>query len=310
MRLQEIKLLQVELSSKCNAWCPGCPRNNRGYGLRPGLDPQDLNPELLKEAILKLPNLARVQLCGRFGDPIMHKDLGELVEWIVGQGKEINIHTNGSLRTTKWWSDLGKLLKNHPHNIWFAIDGLSGVHEIYRQGTDFNKVIANSEAFVQAGGIATWQFIPFKHNEHQLSDCVKLANKIGFKHFEIIAGARNVYTAYNYRTNDPYEIEEWSKTTQLNFRYAENKELGVENCVHLKAPALYISASGKFTMCCHFDSIVDGCESILFDTIEETETLDINNEITSNPRPLCVKSCSGLNIERKTMPLIRTNKCL
>ena len=33
---QDIKWLQVEATTKCNDWCPGCARNNNGYGIAPG----------------------------------------------------------------------------------------------------------------------------------------------------------------------------------------------------------------------------------------------------------------------------------
>lgn len=308
MNLAEIKLLQVELSSRCNAWCPGCPRNNQGYGLRPGLVPQDLDIERLKNAVLKLPNLTRVQLCGRFGDPLMHKNFKQVISWLVEQEKEISIHTNGSLRNVKWWSELGSTLKDCVHNVWFAIDGLENVHEIYRQGTNFNKIIENASAFIDSGGHATWQFIPFKHNEHQISDCINLASKLGFNNFEIIAGVRNTYQAYNYVTSEPYQLEEWSRTAELNCRHNTDKTLEIKNCVHAMAPSLYITATGKYTMCCHFDSIFPEYDAIMFDNIEDTQDIDITHEISTQPRPLCVKACSGLNIERKTMPLINRER--
>jgi hypothetical protein len=30
-------------------------------------------------------------------------------------------------------------LSDREHDVWFALDGLKGVHEIYRQGTNFDK---------------------------------------------------------------------------------------------------------------------------------------------------------------------------
>ena len=305
MQLQDIKVLHVELSSRCNAWCPGCPRNNQGYGLREGLVPQDLDFAKLQDAVLKLPNLERVQLCGRFGDPVLHQSFTDVVKWLIERQVIIHIHTNGSLRTAKWWSELGAMLKGTNHNVWFGIDGLKGVHEIYRQATDFDHVISSAQAFISAGGIATWQFLPFKHNEHQIKDCLKLAVSMGFDNFEIIEGVRNPYTAYNYRTQESYEIGLWSKTEQFNYRHNEVKFLAKENCVHLMAPELYMSSSGKYTMCCHFDSIYKEHEPIMFDTIEETVPVDIATELNTQPRPLCVTACAGISIQRKVMPLAK-----
>jgi hypothetical protein len=44
-------------------------------------------------------------------------------------------------------------------------------NNLYRQDTEWHKVIANATAFVAAGGHAIWRFIPFDHNQHQEQDC-------------------------------------------------------------------------------------------------------------------------------------------
>ena len=43
----------------------------------------------------------------------------------------------------------------------------------------------NAEAYLKAGGIARWDFIVFKHNEHQVEQAEALAKKMGFKQFRI-----------------------------------------------------------------------------------------------------------------------------
>lgn len=308
MLLKDIKSLHVELSSKCNAWCPSCARNKNGYGLRDGLVPENLAVDRLRTALDALPNLETIQFCGRFGDPAIHPELNEILDWVIPQVKLIQIHTNGSLRNTEWWAEMGAKLAKVNHKVWFGIDGLAGVHEIYRQGTDFNKVIANATAFIRAGGTAVWQFIPFKHNEHQLNACIKMAKELGFADFDLIDGVRNNEVAYNYQTGEQYMLEPWSKDRVFNYRTAENPTLTVKNCAHLEAPGLYITASGKYTLCCHFDPVDPSFDPVLFDTIQETEQLDIANEINTQPRPLCVYACSGLKMERKIIQLTRLRK--
>lgn len=306
MKLNDVLVLHVELSSKCNAWCPGCARNQQGYGLKPGLSPTNLDLSVLRNALDKLPNLNRVQLCGRHGDPVIHQDFDTAIDWLLERPVFIQIHTNASLRNEQWWTELGTKLANTKHMIWFGIDGLADTHSIYRQGTDFNKVITNATAFINAGGSAVWQFIPFEHNEHQIRDCIKLAKNIGFKQFEIIEGVRNPMVAKHYTTGQEYILTPWSRNSKLNF--LENRtKLAFENCSHLMAKELYITASGKYTLCCHFDSAHPNLDPVLFDTLEETQQLDIEAEINTTPRPLCVKSCAGLKMERKLFQLAREN---
>ena len=308
MLLKDIKSLHVELSSKCNAWCPSCARNKNGYGLKDGLTPQNLDVSKLKAAVDALPNLNDIQFCGRYGDPAIHPELNEILSWVIPKVQYIQIHTNGSLRNTEWWAEMGSKLASVNHKVWFGIDGLAGVHEIYRQGTDFNKIIANATAFINAGGKAVWQFIPFKHNEHQLNACIKMAKELGFDSFELIEGVRNVETAYNYQTGEQYILEPWSKDNTFNFRVTPNKTLTTKNCAHLEAPGLYITAAGKYTLCCHFDPFDDRFDPVVFDTIQETEDLDIATEINTQPRPLCEFACAGLKMERKIVQLTRLRK--
>ena len=52
----------------------------------------------------------------------------------------------------------------------------------------------NAEAFISAGGRARWDFIVFKHNQHQVEEAEKLANKMGFKQFRIRKTARFNYS--------------------------------------------------------------------------------------------------------------------
>ena len=51
---------------------------------------------------------------------------------------------------------------------------------------NYQKIIDNASAFIQAGGFATWQFVPYAHNEHQVKNCIKVSQELGFKKFKLI----------------------------------------------------------------------------------------------------------------------------
>lgn len=50
--------------------------------------------------------------------------------------------------------------------------------------------MANAQSFIQAGGIARWEFLVFKHNEHQVEQARQLAKDMGFKAFFVKRTAR------------------------------------------------------------------------------------------------------------------------
>ena len=50
----------------------------------------------------------------------------------------------------------------------FNIDGLQDTNHVYRKNTNFEKIIDNASAYIRMGGIAEWNYIVFKHNQHQI----------------------------------------------------------------------------------------------------------------------------------------------
>ena len=85
------------------------------------------------------------------------------------------------------------------HNIHIALDGLEDTHNLYRIGTDWNKIINNAKAFIDVGGYATWEFIRFKHNQHQVEECRQLSKDLGFYCFSVKDTSR-------YVDNKPYKV--------------------------------------------------------------------------------------------------------
>jgi hypothetical protein len=175
--------------------------------------------------------------------------------------------------------------------VWFAIDGLEDTHKIYRQATNWKKIIENAQSFIDAGGNAVWQFIPFAHNEHQIRDCMKMATALGFSKFELIKNARYFEKAYDYRTGEPMDIRPWSKHNEQWKRKGEIlgkttgavKKVRVEakNCMHLALSSLFLNASGVVTPCCYFPA-KPFVENEIVDSIR-----------SKNYLPKCIKVCGS-----------------
>ncbi len=281
----KILWLHAEITTKCNAHCPACARNNNGFGLREGLVLLDLSPVRFKEILDILPNLQTVQLCGTYGDPISAKYIDQIINLIVQRKLELRIHTNGSLKTKNWWQKLATKLAGTKHSVIFGIDGLEKVHEIYRQGTNFNKIIENAKSFISAGGNAEWQFLLFEHNKHQVKDCIRLSQQLGFKKFIPMKSIRIPTPAYHYKTGKPYEI----KAENSFYEKFNNgtKIVTSEDCMHLNLQSIYINANGMITPCCY-----------LRDWHYEDNNIDI--EITSGkPNTTCQSLCGKQTLAHK-----------
>jgi MoaA/NifB/PqqE/SkfB family radical SAM enzyme len=224
----------VELSSFCNAACPGCRRTSEV--LKPNFVKQHLNVISLFDLDKSFyKDLKKIQVCGNIGDPILHPKFVEIISFFLDSfDGQIEISTNGEPHNNKWWTALGKQLNNRGHVI-FGIDGLADTHSIYRVGTDWQTIIDNATAFVNAGGEAHWQFIPFAHNEHQILKAIKLSQELKFKKFFL-----------KEERNPPKGMSVWSKSKLDNPRTGTKKE----NCLYTTG-TIFMAADGQFTPCCY-----------------------------------------------------------
>lgn len=183
----EIKNLQIDHTSKCNLQCPQCARNDSGKP-NPSLPLDELSLADYKAIITPtVSGLEQIVFCGNYGDAIVSNTFMPSLKWIVnesGFSGNIRIMTNGSARDTAWWAELAGVLRKKDQ-VNFSIDGLADTNHLYRVNSDFNKIIANATAFINAGGRARWDYLVFGHNEHQVDEAIELAKKLKFDCFQI-----------------------------------------------------------------------------------------------------------------------------
>jgi hypothetical protein len=192
--IPKITMVQIELTSRCNASCPACSRNISGGPLAPGVVPEDLMLEDIQRMfpLEIVKNLHLINYCGNLGDPGIAKDLFEVLDFFKQNAspKLIQIvRSNGGMRTPDYWSKLGKLFKkqfvpSHPFGqsgVVFSVDGLSDTNHIYRRGVVWDKLYENMKAYSDSGGYGIWEWLIFDHNKHQVDEARVLADKLGFE---------------------------------------------------------------------------------------------------------------------------------
>lgn len=186
--LKNLKLLHIELSNQCNAACPMCPRYlYHTEKVDPTLDLTQMSLHTFEEYFPKnlLSKIERISFCGTHGDPLTAKDVIPIIEYIYSCNPEmfITINTNAGLRNTKFWNDLGNLLKKGQHEVTFSLDGLEDTNHLYRRRVNWKKAMENAHAFIRAGGNALWDYLIFEHNEHQVEEARKKSIEMGFSSF-------------------------------------------------------------------------------------------------------------------------------
>ena len=171
----------LELTSKCNAACPHCPRFLKGLPVRePSLNLYEMNLAAVKKWFPKdtLESVGSMNICGNFGDPSVCKDMIEIVDYFHKTNPETNIQirTNGGARNASFWEKLGKLSykSNWKIVVIFSVDGLEDTNHIYRRRVKWKNLVRNIKAFTYVGGYAAWEYLIFKHNEHQIEEAKEL----------------------------------------------------------------------------------------------------------------------------------------
>lgn len=179
----KIEQVHIELTDKCQASCPMCLRNHFGGKERDFIKNEEISLSDFKQWFPAdfIKNLKNFYACGSLGDPVVAKDCLEIIRYIrtINTDCRVAIHTNGSLRTPAWWRELAVTLGING-TVVFAIDGFKGEHELYRKGTNWDKIIENAQAFISAGGAARADCLAFKHNEKRLDELKEYLLSIGF----------------------------------------------------------------------------------------------------------------------------------
>lgn len=222
-----------------------------------------------------LSHLDKIFMCGNYGDPVAAPDTLEAFSYFreTNPNTRLGLNTNASARPTSWWSDLGSLISKDGDYCKFSIDGLADTNHIYRRNTNFDKIIANASAFIQAGGKAHWDFIVFKHNEHQVEEARDLARKLGFINFQVKKTGRffsnasmsgkDTQVVHDREGNVVYEIEKPTDPAFQNTALARENELkdrygSLEAyldhtpilCKTAAEKSIYVSAEGLVFPCC------------------------------------------------------------
>ena len=201
-----IKEYQLEITTYCNAACPQCPRNNNGVGINNRMPLCHLKRSVIDRTFnAELCNrLQQIFFCGSYGDPIMHPDFLDILRDFRRKSPTLwlYMHTNGGAHDPEYWAEIAKIMNGYGQ-IDFGIDGLEDTLHIYRRNVKYQRVIDNACAFIKAGGRAQWNFIVFRHNQHQVEAVKQLGQQLGF--FNVLI--RKTGRFFNHKTVE--EMTKW-----------------------------------------------------------------------------------------------------
>lgn len=257
-KLEDIREVHFEITSKCQARCPQCPRRINGGIINPLIDIEEVSFEQFKmmfdDTFLKQLNV--FYMCGNLGDPIVAKDTLTIFKYIREINSEITLKmfTNGSAKPISWWEELAKTNVE----VTFAIDGLKDTNHLYRVGTDFDMIIRNASAFNRMGGVSRWDMLVFEHNEHEIDDCREASIEHGFREFRVKHTSRfltDKLHVLNDKGQTIHVIKPSSKSLDMIPKViaAQNEIKPVINCKSVELKSIYVSSNGNISPCCWLD---------------------------------------------------------
>ena len=261
IKFNEIQDVHLEISSLCNARCPLCPRNFRGYPYNDGYIETNLSLESCKKIFTPkfLKQLNRIYINGNFGDAVMNPETPDIIEYFYLQNPNLKLEmsTNGSARGKDFWQRLaGKA------EVQFCLDGLEDTHHLYRQNTSWSTIIDNAKTFIAVGGQAIWKMIEFDHNKHQIEACKQLSKELGFIWFSLVDQGRNIGPVYDKHGKLTHVIGNYNGIKEFEFLFHKKKtdlvlleditpsQRTKLDCYTKKAKSIYISSTGEVYPCC------------------------------------------------------------
>jgi sulfatase maturation enzyme AslB (radical SAM superfamily) len=240
-------------------------RNYRGLDYNSGYPITELSLSQFKHILQPsfLKQLSKgISFNGNLGDFGLAKDGVDIVKYLCEHNVPVYINTNGSMRSPDWWAQLA-----HPNvRIGWALDGLADTHKLYRQDTDWHRIIENAKAYIDVGGHAIWRFIPFKHNLHQIDQCRDIAKELKFAYFENIDEGRNNGPVFSRDGEFSHWLgESWDNDTpdiktliESHITWFDHRTIQLDKdvtplnmiCQHKRIKEIYLAADGSVWPCC------------------------------------------------------------
>lgn len=219
--------ISIEPTTSCNLRCPQCPSGLRAFSRPTGM----LDPDTFKSIIDELaPDLTYLTLYFQ-GEPFLNIHFNEMVQYASNKKIYTATSTNAHHITPLLAS---QIVKSGLNRLIISVDGTTQeVYQTYRIGGHLSKVIEGTRNLVEAKKQhpaaplhLIWQFIVFKHNEHQIEEVKQLAQSLGVDEVKI-------KTAQIYEDHEP---EKWIPENEQYSRY--QKEALMVNGISLKSKLL------------------------------------------------------------------------
>lgn len=171
----------IEPTSFCNLRCPACPTGMR-LDLRPTVS---IEEQLFKAAIDEVGDYLFQLYIFNWGEPLLHKRTPEMISYAKKKDIKITLSTNLSMTLTDDYIE--RLVLSGLDTLIVSLDGTTAEsYAKYRRRGNFARVrenmarvAATKQRLGKTAPEITWQFLVFRHNEHEIDDAVRFHKSWG-----------------------------------------------------------------------------------------------------------------------------------
>lgn len=173
-------VMEIEPTTSCNLRCPQCPSGLRQFTRPTGM----LNMDLYRKAVDELSDELCYLILYFQGEPFLNKQFLDFVKI----ASEKNIYTATSSNAHYFTDETAKAtIESGLDRLIISIDGTTQKsYAQYRVGGDIRKVIEGTQCLVEwkkklnsQTPHIIWQFIAFRHNEHEIPEIKRMAKEAG-----------------------------------------------------------------------------------------------------------------------------------
>jgi len=167
-------IVKIEPSTNCNLRCRMCDRT---YWDK---ESKDMSFEDFKRTIDQIPSVLSINLQG-LGEPLLNKDLFEMIEYAKSKDIEIGFFSNVTLINEEM---ARKIVESKLDYINLSVDATNEVYEKIRMGANFNNIIENIKTLIKVKGNKRYPHISIwvagmKENINEVPKIVQLAYDLG-----------------------------------------------------------------------------------------------------------------------------------
>ncbi len=240
----------IDICNVCNLRCPLCPTGNTTLARVQGM----FTLEQYKEVFDKVKEYALVVSIYNHGEPFLNPDAFAIIEHTRSNRVGTNVSSN-----LNWPHpvDVRDIVRSGLDYITVSLDGVTQeTYEQYRVLGNVEEVFENLRALVAAKKalkrktpFVEWQYIVFKHNEHEMDQARKLADEIGVDLLRFVSPGVQPEDMHDKSLQDKWMPENplyWERNPSL---VEERGYVFDQPCFYLYR-SMFIYTGGGVTPCC------------------------------------------------------------